>query len=136
MCDAERHSEGIGMRMLFPRLIALLVEPRRDTRSPSVSLERYTKGPREACRNPCMPSENSRLPENDPIWAEARALEASIRAIRRAQGKKNPEDFSPDSAECIDALEEFAFDVSRVLALYVKAAYRVANNDSGPSSTE
>lgn len=66
-----------------------------------------------------MTHEHSHPFEDDPIWAEARALEASIRAIRRAQGKKNPEDFAPDSPECIEAMEAFVRDVGRVLGLYV-----------------
>jgi hypothetical protein len=52
-----------------------------------------------------------------PIWAEARALEASIRAIRRAQGKKNPEDFPAGSPECTAAMDEFVRDVCRVLEI-------------------
>ncbi|MEM5314264.1 hypothetical protein [Paraburkholderia sp. JHI869] len=64
-----------------------------------------------------MAHEQPESPDNDPIWAEARALEASIRAIRRAQGKRNPEDFSAGTAECLAVMEEFARDVSRVLAL-------------------
>ncbi|MCG5075444.1 hypothetical protein [Paraburkholderia tagetis] len=54
-------------------------------------------------------------PEYPSIWAEARALEASIRVIRRAQGKKNPEDFPPNSPECLAAMNEFVRDVCRVL---------------------
>ncbi|WP_063750569.1 hypothetical protein [Paraburkholderia bannensis] len=76
-----------------------------------------------------MAHEHSKLPENDPIWAEARALEASIRAIRRAQGKRNPEDFAPDDPDCIDAMEEFVRDVGRVLALYTQEAARGGDND-------
>ncbi|WP_224039802.1 hypothetical protein [Paraburkholderia unamae] len=64
-----------------------------------------------------MAHEQPESPENDPVWAEARALEASIRAIRRAQGKRNPEDFSPGTPECLAIMEAFARDVSRVLAL-------------------
>ena len=64
-----------------------------------------------------MAHEQPEFPYNDPVWAEARALEASIRAIRRAQGKRNPGDFSPDTPECLAVVEEFARDVSRVLAL-------------------
>lgn len=67
-----------------------------------------------------MTHEHSKAPEDDPIWAEARALEASIRAIRRAQGKKNPEDFAPDSPQCIEAMDAFVRDVSRVLAMYAR----------------
>ncbi|MFX1676036.1 hypothetical protein PWR63_27890 [Paraburkholderia sp. A2WS-5] len=62
----------------------------------------------------CEPLEPS---GNHPIWAEARALEASIRAIRRAQGKKNPEDFPPHSPECFAAMNEFVRDVCRVLEI-------------------
>ncbi|WP_213307519.1 hypothetical protein [Paraburkholderia sacchari] len=62
----------------------------------------------------CEPHEP---PENHSIWAEARALEASIRAIRRAQGKKNPEDFPPHSPECLAAMNEFVRDVCRVLEI-------------------
>ncbi|WP_321814705.1 MULTISPECIES: hypothetical protein [unclassified Paraburkholderia] len=71
-----------------------------------------------------MAHEHPKLPENDPIWAEARALEASIRAIRRAQGKRNPEDFASDDPECIEVMEEFVRDVGRVLALYAKDPLR------------
>ncbi|QGZ66045.1 hypothetical protein [Paraburkholderia acidisoli] len=66
-----------------------------------------------------MTRKHSPSPEDDPIWAEARALETSIRAIRRAQGKKNPEDFPPDSPECLEAMEAFVRDVGRILGLYV-----------------
>jgi hypothetical protein len=69
-----------------------------------------------------MAHEHSHPFQEDPIRAEARALEASIRAIRRAQGKKNPEDFLPDSPECIEAMEEFVRDVGRVLGLEVRRA--------------
>lgn len=64
-----------------------------------------------------MACESPKHPENHSIWAEARALEASIRAIRRAQGKKNPEDFPPHSAECLAAMNEFVRDVCRVLEI-------------------
>ncbi|MCP3710148.1 hypothetical protein M3I54_24810 [Paraburkholderia sp. CNPSo 3274] len=64
-----------------------------------------------------MAHEQPKPPQNDPIWAEARALEASIRAIRRAQGKRNPEDCVPGSPECLAVMEAFVRDVGRVLAL-------------------
>ncbi|WP_211254140.1 hypothetical protein [Paraburkholderia nodosa] len=63
-----------------------------------------------------MTHEPLQFPWSDPLWAEARALEASIRVIRRAQGKRNPEDFSPRSPECIAMMEEFVRDIGRVLA--------------------
>ena len=64
-----------------------------------------------------MACEHPKYPENRSIWAEARALEASIRAIRKAQGKKNPEDFPPRSPECLVAMNEFVRDVCRVLGI-------------------
>lgn len=67
-----------------------------------------------------MAHEQPEFPKNDPIWVEARALEASIRAIRRAQRKRNPEDFPSDTPECLAVMEEFARDVSRVLALEIR----------------
>ncbi|WP_322049400.1 hypothetical protein [Paraburkholderia sp. J67] len=76
-----------------------------------------------------MAHEQPNLPENDPIWAEARALEASIRAIRRAQGKSNPEDFSPDDPACLEVMEAFVRDVGRVLALYAKEPARDDEDD-------
>jgi hypothetical protein len=68
-----------------------------------------------------MARKHPQYPENHPIWLEARALEASIRAIRRAQGKKNPEDFPPDSPECIAAMEAFVRDVCRALEIDISA---------------
>ncbi|POR50740.1 hypothetical protein B0G62_108232 [Paraburkholderia eburnea] len=76
-----------------------------------------------------MTHEQPKLPDNDPVWAEARALEASIRAIRRAQGKRNPEDYAPDDPECIAAMEEFVRDVGRVLTLYAREAARGDDSD-------
>lgn len=64
-----------------------------------------------------MARKHSDYPDKLPIWAEARALEASIRAIRRAQGKKNPEDFPAGSPECTAAMEAFVRDVCRVLEI-------------------
>ncbi|HKT90685.1 MAG TPA: hypothetical protein VJS18_00795 [Paraburkholderia sp.] len=64
-----------------------------------------------------MAHEQPKPPQDDPIRAEARALEASIRAIRRAQGKRNPEDCVPGSPESLAVMEAFVRDVGRVLAL-------------------
>ncbi|MEX3951597.1 hypothetical protein AB4Y40_28060 [Paraburkholderia sp. EG287B] len=64
-----------------------------------------------------MAHEQPKPPQDDPIWAEARALEASIRAIRRAQGRRNPEDCVPGSPESFAVMEAFVRDVGRVLAL-------------------
>jgi hypothetical protein len=42
---------------------------------------------------------------------EAQSLGLSVAAIRKAQGKKNPEDFHVDSPEWHQVCEEFANDV-------------------------
>ena len=76
-----------------------------------------------------MTDELSNFPGDDPILAEARALEASIRAIRRAQGKRNPEDFPLDSPECLAAMEEFVRDVGRVLGLELRDLRRDDDSD-------
>jgi hypothetical protein len=68
-----------------------------------------------------MAHEQPQYPDKYPIWAEARALEASIRAIRRAQGKKNPEDFPAGSPECTAAMDEFVRDVCRALEIDISA---------------
>ncbi|WP_245639799.1 hypothetical protein [Paraburkholderia heleia] len=70
-----------------------------------------------AAENPGMAHEQPKPPQNDPIRAEARALEDSIRTIRRAQGKRNPEDCVPGSPESSAVMEAFVRDVGRVLAL-------------------
>ncbi|PYE15281.1 hypothetical protein C7410_13427 [Paraburkholderia silvatlantica] len=70
-----------------------------------------------AAENPGMAHEQPKPPQNDAIRAEARALEDSVRAIRRAQGKRNPEDCVPGSAESSAVMEAFVRDVGRVLAL-------------------
>lgn len=44
---------------------------------------------------------------NDPMWDAAQAIENSVRAIRKARGKKNPEDCVPGSAEHEVILDEF-----------------------------
>ncbi|MEM5424391.1 hypothetical protein [Paraburkholderia ferrariae] len=75
-----------------------------------------------------MAHEQPKPPQEDPIRAEARALEGSIRAIRRAQGKRNPEDCVPGSPESIAVMEAFVRDVGRVLALDMLEHEK--NNDS------
>jgi hypothetical protein len=64
-----------------------------------------------------MAHEHSKPLQDDPIRAEACALAASIQVIRRAQGKSNPEDFFPESPECIEAMEDFMRDVGQILKL-------------------
>ena len=76
-----------------------------------------------------MAHEQPHPPKDDPIWAEARALEASIRAIRRAQGKKNPEDCVPGSPECLAIMEAFVRDVGRVLALDMREHEKDGDSD-------
>ncbi len=61
-------------------------------------------------------------------------MEASIRAIRRAQGKRNPEDCVPGSAECLAVMEAFVRDVGRVLALEMREHEK--NGGSDENSTE
>ncbi|MFX1802863.1 hypothetical protein PWR66_04230 [Paraburkholderia sp. A1RO-5] len=76
-----------------------------------------TKVWRAAAENYGMRHEHPMHSWGDSIFAEARALEASIRAIREAQGKKNPSDFPPDSPACLLAMDEFAHDVCRALGV-------------------
>ncbi|QGZ58499.1 hypothetical protein [Paraburkholderia acidiphila] len=76
-----------------------------------------------------MAHEQPKPPPHDPIWAEARALEASIRAIRRAQGKMNPEDCVPGSLESLAVMEAFVRDVGRVLALDMREREKEDDSD-------
>ena len=46
-----------------------------------------------------------------PLHREAQSLSLSVAAIRKAQGKKNPEDFPVDSPEWHEVCEEFSNDV-------------------------
>ncbi|MCP3726488.1 hypothetical protein M3I53_25725 [Paraburkholderia sp. CNPSo 3272] len=78
-----------------------------------------------------MAHEQPKPPQDDPIRAEARALEASIRAIRQAQGKRNPEDCVPGSQESFAVMEAFVRDVGRVLALDMLE--REKGNDIDPN---
>ncbi|WP_321964450.1 hypothetical protein [Paraburkholderia sp. J7] len=83
-----------------------------------------------------MAHEQPKPPPNDPIWAEARALEASVRAIRHAQGKLNPEDCAPGSPECLAIMEAFVRDVGRVLALDMLEREKEDDSDvNGAGST-
>lgn len=80
-----------------------------------------------------MTRKRSNNPYADPIWAELRALEISIRAIRKAQGKMNPEDFVAGTLECSTAMEEFARDIARILALDLQAFDDDELNGAGAS---
>ena len=46
-----------------------------------------------------------------PLHAEAQSFSLSVAAIRKAQGKKNPDDFPVNSPEWHQVCEEFANDV-------------------------
>jgi hypothetical protein len=65
--------------------------------------------------NPLMKKEQ--LISNDPLRAEARALGASIEAIRRARGKKNPRDFALDTPEWESTCIDFARDLRWALGM-------------------
>ncbi|WP_157697567.1 hypothetical protein [Caballeronia calidae] len=54
---------------------------------------------------------------DDPLRAEARALAASIEAIRRACGKSNPRDFTVGTKEWERVCIEFAHDLGWALGL-------------------
>jgi hypothetical protein len=55
------------------------------------------------------------LDSSDPHFQHARALSISVGAIRRAQGKPNPNDFPVGSIEWHVAIEDFAGDVLKAL---------------------
>ncbi|WP_244827646.1 hypothetical protein [Caballeronia sp. TF1N1] len=55
------------------------------------------------------------LDSSDPHFEHARALSLSVGAIRRAQGKCNPNDFAVGSLEWHFAIEDFAGDVLKAL---------------------
>ena len=50
-----------------------------------------------------------------PRYDEAQALENTIRVVRKAQGKMNPEDFAYGSAEWHAADEDYMRDLLRAL---------------------
>ncbi|WP_061150500.1 hypothetical protein [Caballeronia arvi] len=54
---------------------------------------------------------------DDPLRAEARALAASIEAIRRACGKSNPRDFTVGTSEWENVCIDFARDLRWALGL-------------------
>ncbi len=55
------------------------------------------------------------LDSSAPHFQHARALSLSVGAIRRAQGKANPNDFPVGSIEWHFAIENFAGDVLKAL---------------------
>lgn len=75
------------------------------------------KVPAAATDNPAMKPENDALPESDrEVFRQARVISAAVSAIRKAQGKASPGDFSIDTAEWLSAFEDFAHDLLRALA--------------------
>nr|WKF55660.1 hypothetical protein HUO10_000104 [Paraburkholderia busanensis] len=52
-------------------------------------------------------------PPSRPIYSIAAALEMAVRATRRAQGKKNPEDLPPRSPEWTAVTDDFLLDLHR-----------------------
>jgi len=68
--------------------------------------------------NPGMNNEPfQRLGNDDPLGAEARSLAASIEAIRRARGKRNPRDFAVDTPEWETTCVEFVRDLRWALGM-------------------
>jgi hypothetical protein len=57
---------------------------------------------------------DQRFPE-DPMWNVAQAIEGSVRAIRKARGKLNPEDCVPGSIEYEAVTMDFIDDCIRSL---------------------
>jgi hypothetical protein len=57
-----------------------------------------------------------KVDRDDPMWDVAQVIENSVRAIRRARGKKNPEDCVPGSPELELVLNEFLSDVLTSMA--------------------
>jgi hypothetical protein len=51
-----------------------------------------------------------------PRYLQARALALSVAAIRKAQGKKNPDDYPIGSPGWLEVGEDFARDVLRALS--------------------
>jgi hypothetical protein len=50
-----------------------------------------------------------------PRYVEAMSLEATVAAIRKGKGKKNPSDFVPFTAEWDEANDDFLRDLLRAL---------------------
>ncbi|CAN7765764.1 hypothetical protein LJR029_006701 [Caballeronia sp. LjRoot29] len=61
--------------------------------------------------------------KEDQLFLEARVLALSLVAIRRAQGKLNPNDFQVGSVKWVAVVKEFAEDLMRVSS---EALVRVA----------
>ncbi|WP_244807947.1 hypothetical protein [Caballeronia zhejiangensis] len=61
--------------------------------------------------------QEQRLIEDDLLRAEARSLAASIEAIRRARGKKNPRDVDFGTPEWKNTCIEFARDLRWALGM-------------------
>ena len=71
--------------------------------------------------------ENEKRPQIVPGSAshrESQALGESIEAMRKAAGKKNPDDFPVGTPEWRDACDDFARDIVRVLGIDPDAPIR------------
>jgi hypothetical protein len=114
---AEHNGRGRPIRSRSPqrsiaRLSALFTDvlPERVWATAKVWLPRAENAPMKNEQ-----SHNAFL--DDPLRAEARALAASIEAIRRACGKSNPRDFTVGTREWEGACLEFAHDLRWALGL-------------------
>ncbi|CAB3721207.1 MULTISPECIES: hypothetical protein [Paraburkholderia] len=58
---------------------------------------------------------DDRLRPGHPLYEEAMALELTVRTLRHAQGKKNPEDVLYASPEWNVVSEEFVRDLYRAM---------------------
>ncbi|MFC0572684.1 hypothetical protein [Paraburkholderia solisilvae] len=89
-------------------------------RGPWIGAKRYIDVPLKIelrhADNPAMSNSND-IPfgPDHPRYAEALALENSVRAVRKARGKKNSEDCTPGSPEWFAVEEDFLRDLARAL---------------------
>jgi len=58
---------------------------------------------------------NRRMGPNDPLFNEVAAVTSTVRALRRAQGKLNPEDVAFGSPEWDAIAADFTRDVYRAM---------------------
>jgi hypothetical protein len=58
---------------------------------------------------------DDRLRSGHPLYEEAMALELTVRTLRHAQGKKNPQDVLYGSGEWDVVSEEFVRDLYRAM---------------------
>ena len=68
---------------------------------------------------------------DDPMWNVAQAIEGTVRAIRKARGKLNPDDCTPGTLEYEAVTMEFIDDCIRSLGGDPDAEDDGADLDSG-----